>query len=76
MAQELLVDLSRPPQDRWRLNPAQMQQAHELLRVYRADLGLQEDVAGFLTGAAEELVYPEHWAEMEAFYGSMIRKYG
>ena len=69
--QTLFVDLSRPPEDRWKLNAEQVHQAHELLRSYKTDLGLQTNVASFLIEAAKEFVSPEHWSEMAALAGSL-----
>jgi acid ceramidase len=66
MFQELTVDLGRPPDDRWKLTPAQCRQARELLASYKADLGLRQGVAEFVSAAAKELVRPEHWLEMES----------
>ena len=54
MFQELTVDLRRPPGDRWHLTPTQGQQARELLTSYKADLGLPQDLAEFLSAAAKE----------------------
>jgi acid ceramidase len=66
MFQELTIDLRSPPHDRWHLTPTQCQQARELLTSYKADLGLPQDVAGFLSAAAKEFVRPDHWSEMES----------
>jgi acid ceramidase len=64
--QELVIDLRRPPSERWRLTPAQCEQARGLLATYKADLGLPQDVGEFLSASAKELVRPDHWAEMES----------
>jgi acid ceramidase len=66
MFQEITVDLQNPPSRRWRLTPTQSQQARELLTLYKADLGLSEDFAEFLSASAKRLVRPEHWSEMES----------
>ena len=67
----LNVDLRRPPADRWRFTPAQLEQARELLAMYTADLGLRRDFGEFLTASAKDLVRSEHWQEMEALAQSM-----
>jgi acid ceramidase len=71
MFQELTIDLQRPPADRWHLTPTQCQQARELLTSYKADLGLPQDVAGFLSAAAKDLVRPDHWSEMESLANAL-----
>jgi acid ceramidase len=62
MASETLVDLSLPPAERWRLTPAQVAQARELLALYQADLGVGPELAA----AAEPFVPADYWAEMAA----------
>jgi acid ceramidase len=66
MIHKITVDLRRPPEERWQLTPEQQRQASELLALYKADLGLPEDVGEFLTGCARELVRADHWAELGA----------
>ena len=66
MLKELTIDLRHRPDDRWHLTPTQCQQARELLKSYKADLGLPQDVAELLSAAATELVRPEHWSEIES----------
>jgi hypothetical protein len=66
MFQELTIDLRLPPDNRWRLTPTQCQQARELLISYKADLGLTQDVADFLSASASDLVRTGHWLEMES----------
>lgn len=66
MFQEITIDLQDPPSGRWHLTPTQSQQARELLTLYKADLGLTEDVAEFLSAAAKRFVRPEHWSELES----------
>jgi predicted choloylglycine hydrolase len=57
--QEITVDLSRSPRERWELSTEQIQQARELLAFYKKDLGVT------LPGSMRELVSPDHWAELE-----------
>jgi acid ceramidase len=64
--QELTVDLGRPSHNRWHLTPAQRQQARDLLTSYKADLGLSQDAAEFLSASAKEFVRPDHWSEMKS----------
>jgi predicted choloylglycine hydrolase len=64
--QELTVDLQRPPQARWNLTPEQCEQARELFRQYKADLGLSADVGEFLISCARDLGQNEYWEEMES----------
>jgi hypothetical protein len=71
MFQELTIDLRRPPEDRWHLTPDQCGQGRELLNSYKADLGLPEDMAEFLTTVAREYVRPEHWSEMESLAAAL-----
>ena len=66
MINKITIDLSRPPEDRWHLTPEQQQRARELLSLYKADLGIPQDVGEFLTSSARELVRADHWAELES----------
>jgi len=66
MFEELTVDLGRPPGSRWRLTSRQCEEARELLRAYKADLGLPDGAAVFLTASSRELIRDEVWREMES----------
>jgi hypothetical protein len=66
MFQELTVDLRRPPRARWHLTPVQCEQARELLKQYKADLGLRPDIGEFLISIARDLIRDDHWEEMES----------
>jgi hypothetical protein len=63
---EITVDLRRPAEERWRLTPGQREQARELFRVYKADLGLGPEAGALVVSMANGLVRPAHWAEMES----------
>jgi hypothetical protein len=66
MFDELTIDLQRPPNSRWHLTPTQREQGRELLKAYRADLGLAPDAGEFLISAAKDVVRSDHWEEMES----------
>jgi acid ceramidase len=66
MFQELTVDLQRPPGSRWRLTPAQCDQGRALFELYKADLGLPNDVGDFLVGFAKEFIRDDYWREMQS----------
>ena len=66
MFDELTIDLRLPPQERWRLTTTQRERARELLRIYKRDLALPSDAAGFLLSAAKDLLDREHWTELES----------
>ena len=65
MATETIVDLSLAPAERWRLSPEQWLEARELLALYEADLGLGPQLAAEIATAAQPLIPPDYWAEME-----------
>lgn len=71
MIQELTIDLQRPPSARWSLTAAQRSEARELLRAYKADLGLRPDIGEFLGSTARDLIRKEHWEEIEALTGEL-----
>jgi acid ceramidase len=67
---EIVIDLRRPPADRWRLTARQLDQARELFRVYQSDLGLGAGTGEFLVSAARHLIREDYWAEMESLAAS------
>src|SRR5260370_32806363 len=66
MIHNITIDLRRPPEDRWHLTPEQQQRARELLSLYKADLGIPENIGEFLISSARELVRADHWTELES----------
>ncbi len=64
--QEITIDLRRPPAGRWCLTSLQKEQGRELLRLYKADLGLKPDIGDFLISGAREFVREDYWQEMES----------
>lgn len=66
MLQEMTIDLRRPPMDRWHFTPTQQAQAIELLHVYKADLGVQQETHELLASSTRNLISGEHWAEIES----------
>jgi hypothetical protein len=63
---ELTIDLRQSPRERWHFTPAQCEEARELFRMYKADIGLSTDVSDFLVSTARELIRNEYWQEMES----------
>jgi len=66
MFDEVIIDLRRPLSSRWHLTAAQREQGRELLKAYKADLGLRPDTGEFLISAAKDLLRSDHWEEMES----------
>ena len=66
MVQEVTIDLRRAPHQRWVLTPAQGEQARELLRQYKTELGLRPDLGELLISLGRKHIRDEYWAEMES----------
>jgi acid ceramidase len=65
MTPELMVDLRLAPEERWRLSRSQCEQARELLALYKADLGLPDEIGDFLVTSAREFIRADYWTEIE-----------
>jgi acid ceramidase len=65
------VDLSLPPQDRWRLSGGQIRQATGLLAFYAADLGLGLREAALAETLLAPKVPPDHLDEMTSLAGQI-----
>ena len=71
MPEEFLVDLQRPPEERWGLTDALCDEARRLAEMYIKDVGVPEDTAAIL-GDMAKLVMPEnYWQELEAIAGRL-----
>ena len=66
MLPEVVIDLRQSPEKRWVLSSDQAEQARELLRSYTTDLGLSSGMANLVFDAAEAVVRPDYWAEMQS----------
>jgi predicted choloylglycine hydrolase len=62
---DLLVDLDAPPRERWRLGPADVVAARELLAEYAADLGGLERHQDLLEAYAAAQVPADYLAELD-----------
>ena len=69
MIPSLTIDLSLPPQKRWKLNKLQRRQTLELLEIYSADCGVDVQDRQAVANAAQHVIPPDYWLEMESLAG-------
>ena len=66
MTSEIIVDLSRPPAERWELSRSQARQAKKLLDVYRRDLGVDDASVSLMQEVASAVVPADQLAEAQS----------
>lgn len=65
MANEYLVDLRRPPKERWLFDGALTAEARQLADQYLNDLGISDDVAKMICALAKQIMPDNYWLEIE-----------
>ncbi|WP_337660370.1 C45 family peptidase [Anderseniella sp. Alg231-50] len=66
MSEELIIDLSRQPQERWAFSDTQLDHARQLIDVYRKDLGQSASLAETVAQAVRPILPADYWGEMQS----------
>ncbi|MEO1160553.1 MAG: C45 family peptidase, partial [Pseudomonadota bacterium] len=66
MSEELIIDLSQPPQERWAFSDTQLDHARQLIDVYRKDLGQSANLAETVAQAVRPMLPAEYWGEVQS----------
>ncbi|NSX53445.1 C45 family autoproteolytic acyltransferase/hydolase [Parasulfitobacter algicola] len=63
---EYVIDLNKPPKERWAFAPEQVVMAKGLLDYYKQDIGGAAEMADMLHAVASPVIDDENWQEYEA----------
>lgn len=66
MSEQLVVDLNKPPQDRWVFSDVQLDHARWLVDVYRNDLGKSADRVAVVSRSVRSVLPVEYWDEVQS----------
>lgn len=66
MSEQLIVDLNKPPHDRWVFSDAQLDHARRLIDVYRNDLGKSVGRAAAISRSVRSVLPAEYWSEVQS----------
>lgn len=69
MSEQLVIDLNKPPHDRWMFSDAQLDHARRLIDVYRNDLGKSADRAAAVSRSVRSVLPVEYWDEVQSVAG-------